>query len=86
MRLKYVTNYSNDELVTKSSTVPDCLRDGERGQTPSANSAAREKHSTVYFCQHMLDRYQCRHGNIIITAQKPDLVIVSRKDKVVTIF
>ena len=26
MRLKYVTNYSNDELVTKSSTVPDCLQ------------------------------------------------------------
>ena len=25
VRLKYVTNYSNDELVTKSSTVPDCL-------------------------------------------------------------
>ena len=25
MRLKYVTNYSNDEHVTKSSTVPDWL-------------------------------------------------------------
>ena len=23
--VKYVTNYSNNELVTKSSTVPDCL-------------------------------------------------------------
>ena len=25
VRLKYVTTYSNNELVTKSSTVPDCL-------------------------------------------------------------
>ena len=25
MRLKYVTNYSNEQPVTKSSTVPDCL-------------------------------------------------------------
>ena len=26
MRLKYVTTNSNDEFVTKSSTVPDCLQ------------------------------------------------------------
>ena len=24
IKLKYVTNYSNEELVTKSSTFPDC--------------------------------------------------------------
>ena len=32
VRLKYVTNYSNDELVTKSSTVPDCLTTNELGR------------------------------------------------------
>ena len=29
VRLKYVTNYSNDVLVTKSSTVPDWLSEHE---------------------------------------------------------